>query len=471
MVPLDGLTGSDLQIKTVLKVDEPCSWSGDCDNPLEARYYDGEVVWYNITYPTSPYLEVGITDGIHEWNYSGKFIVGSSANNFSSAINAYLDGCTEVSNNCTVPFLFHSDSAGRLGYGSINITYEKEYNWQNIENHTESALLTWQFGAQSIKDQPEIDLRCRAVDLNGSKAYSQYYNPLVNLSIVNQPLPVVSNLKVLYSNSTLRVFEFWVTNTGIAGNISWTFSTGDGTVVNIQNITLQINEAIPIIIEYNYSKSGQFTVTATAISENVTNSSSMFVTVGNLIVTELNDLTPNNISQKIFEFKIKNNENTSISNVNWSFALGDSNIIYASNLLNLTSGEEAFVYVDYNYSSLANRIVNATAFSASNIYSKIKYLTYLNVSNLAVLNSSYTKIIFGFNIKNLYTSNMAAVYWNLTLGDGNIINSTQVIALIPNEEIFVLAEYNYPAGGSYVINATARNGTLIDSKNITVEVA
>ena len=111
------------------------------------------------------------------------------------------------------------------------------------------------------------------------------------------------------------------------------------------------------------------------------------------MITEINDLDTSYL-KKIFEFKIKNNENTTnLANVNWSFDTNE-NLIYASNLINLSAGEEVFVYVDYNYSSLANRLLNATAFATGKIHSKTKAIRYLNLSDLQVLNSSYTRGIF-----------------------------------------------------------------------------
>ncbi|MFH0831991.1 MAG: S8 family serine peptidase [archaeon] len=456
-----------IQIKNQFDA-QTCMYADGCANPFDARYYDGEIWWHNVTQPINPYLELGNFDENYEWNYSGIFTTTQTTNDLSSQINAYLADCIPINGNCTVPFLFHSDSAGRLSYSSINITYEKEYNWQGIGNHTDSSSLLWQFSALGIEDQSGIDFRCKAVDLEGSKTYSSLYNPQVNVSIINQPAPTVSNLTVLYSNSTLRIFEFWIKNTGIAGNVSWVLNTGEDEIAGNQNITLQTNEYVPVIVEYNYAATGQYAVTATATSGNVSDSSAINIMVGSLFVTEINDLHTNNL-EKTFEFKISNNGSTNFTSINWSFDSGEE-AISASNLMNLSTGEIVFVYIQYNYSSLANRLVNVTAFNANNIHSLTKRIVYLNVSGLTVLNSSFTKRIFGFNIKNLYSSNLTGVYWNMTFGDENRADSTQAVALVPNEEIFVFAEHNYTSAGTYAVNATAVNGTLIDSQNISVSV-
>lgn len=428
------------------------------------------ITYYNLSSPKNPYLEVGIPSGNQEWSYNGLYNISQLTNDFSEEINDYLATCAPIDGICYVPFLFHSDVKSKLQYSDLNVTYQLNKSWQEIGDHTQSSIFNWNISVPPMINQSNVNLRCRARDIDGTNTYSAYYTPTISMSISDYPLtptPRVNDLKVLYSNLTLRVFEFWINNTGTLGNFSWSFDAGDSTVINSQNITLQTNEAIPVIVEYNYTSSGNFTVIANATSDNASSYSSITVSVGSLFVTEINDIYTNK-SEKVFEFKIRNNENTSLSNINWSFNTGE-NIIYASKLINLSGGEEAFVYFDYNYSSLANRIINVTAFLPSGMsHSKIKYLTYLNLSDFSILNSSYTKRIFGFNIKNLYSSNLTGVYFNMTMGDGSSINSSQAINLIPNEEVFILTEHNYTSSGPYQVNTTARNGTLVISKNITV---
>ena len=89
---------------------------------------------------TNPYLEIGIPDGTHEWNFTGGFDESFSpnkTNDFSSALNTALDsglctGGTLNGINCTIPFLFHSDTAGILGYSDLIINYTQNYLDFNI---------------------------------------------------------------------------------------------------------------------------------------------------------------------------------------------------------------------------------------------------------------------------------------------------------------------------------------------------
>ena len=83
---------------------------------------------------TNPYLEISTPDGSYEWNHTGEFNSTFSPNktsDFSSNLNSALNsgacdctGCILDGNNCTIPFLFHSDTAGKLEYSAIEISYK-----------------------------------------------------------------------------------------------------------------------------------------------------------------------------------------------------------------------------------------------------------------------------------------------------------------------------------------------------------
>lgn len=108
----------------VFDIQNDCSGLGVFD-----RTYDlpNECISNNIR---NPNLEIGIPDGVHEWNYSGLFNeVNNRTSDFSSVIQSALDsgdctGGTLDGYNCTIPFLFHSDTAGILEYSDIDIDYD-----------------------------------------------------------------------------------------------------------------------------------------------------------------------------------------------------------------------------------------------------------------------------------------------------------------------------------------------------------
>ena len=149
------------------------SWSNQPNQDL--RY----IIYFNNTYPTNSWLEVGTPDGTREWNYSNEFNTSQTTSNLSSAIESALnskqcdcEGCIKENANyhfcdfdnsckitdselltcidywqngtisdstlasaekhwlegqgycfniCLIPFLFHSDTNATLNYSSINI--------------------------------------------------------------------------------------------------------------------------------------------------------------------------------------------------------------------------------------------------------------------------------------------------------------------------------------------------------------
>ncbi len=154
---------------------------------------------YQITYETeilNPYLEIGTLDGIYEWNHIGEFNATEQTADFSLAINSALnngacdcEGCVLNGDYCLIPFLFHSDSPGILEYSDINVTYQAVldgYFWENIGSHPDASVLDWNIS--NITEQSGVDLRCRAIDLEGSNLYSDYYDPSINITILEYTL-------------------------------------------------------------------------------------------------------------------------------------------------------------------------------------------------------------------------------------------------------------------------------------------
>jgi len=55
------------------------------------------------------------------------------------------------------------------------------YAWRSIGNHSETSVLNWDI--KNIQPQSGVDLKCKAIDLSGSNTYSDYYSPIINLTI------------------------------------------------------------------------------------------------------------------------------------------------------------------------------------------------------------------------------------------------------------------------------------------------
>ena len=83
------------------------------------------------------------------------------------------------------------------------------------------------------------------------------------------------------------------------------------------------------------------------------------------MISSLTNITINS-SATVFEFIINNTGNTTLNNLNWTLDPGDgSSPIESSSTFNLTAGSSAFVYVGYNYATIGQFTINATANSAT----------------------------------------------------------------------------------------------------------
>jgi len=96
--------------------------SDNCGIASESLWWDTPLV--------SPYISINNTK---IWNHTGEFNSTYSPDktlNFSSVLNNALnsgacdcEGCFLSGNNCTIPFIFHSDTTGVLEYSMIDIEY------------------------------------------------------------------------------------------------------------------------------------------------------------------------------------------------------------------------------------------------------------------------------------------------------------------------------------------------------------
>ncbi|HLC50733.1 MAG TPA: hypothetical protein VJI97_04890 [Candidatus Nanoarchaeia archaeon] len=287
----------------------------------------------------------------------------------------------------------------------------------------------------------------------------------------------IESINTIYKNETLTIFEFIIFNDGsfTVNNIQWQFDTGDSYIVNsTSNISsLTAGEKAFVYVQYNYSGEGSFSINASAIgiSQNNKISGSMLesLEIGNLLITSF-DAVNVDAAKAIFEIHAKDIAEEAISSINWSLDTGKDSIITSGQQYGLSPGETIFIFVQHDYAG--GGTYNPTAYIASASHSNSKAtsvtLQYININNLAALNESGNNRIFGFDIENGLSSNLTKVNWTLDTRNSNIINATSNVILQPAERIFVYIDYNYTQAGAYNVNATAKNGTLIDARNLTI---
>ena len=178
-----------------------------------------------------------------------------------------------------------------------------------------------------------------------------------------------------------------------------------------------------------------------------------------------------NSTASVFGFNINNTGSFNMSGINWSLNTGQETIS-ASSLISLEPNESIFVFASYNYTTTGEYIVTASATNKTNMDSETFLIDIpdIEVSNLTVLNESGNKRIFEIIIENTLLINLTNVNWTFDTNNGFVINATNNVILQPSEQLFIYLDYNFTATGTFNLNATARNGTLTDSRNLTVTI-
>jgi len=110
-------------------------------------HYSGynEVYKFGIVNPTNPSVEVGIIDGVDEWNYTGILNGTDSPNrtgNINESINTFLSFCTADSDGyCYPPLFMINQEAGVIEVSDISINYTTNPNPVYLDKDLISAYL------------------------------------------------------------------------------------------------------------------------------------------------------------------------------------------------------------------------------------------------------------------------------------------------------------------------------------------
>lgn len=403
-----------------------------------------EIFYTDFERPPLPDLEVNLTFEFNQTTNITNLTIILKNQGTAPAFNVFLDlfDNTTYQNNRSLSFMDVGES----------ITYK--FNMTNSSNTTLYTAI--------------VDFDNLVDEINESNNIAQ--NVEAEATVVSL---AIDSITELYANNTEKIFEFVIHNDGTTtvNSISWQFDTGDGTVINsTQNISsLSSGGKVFVYIAYNYSSQGSFTIKANATGlTDVIASLSTSVQIGNLIITSFDDLSIEG-TKVIFETKAKNLEESNLS-INWSLTPGDGNSIFSQSQLTLIANETVFIYTGHDYGK--GGTFSATSYIASGALSDnemiIVEIPSLAVQSLLLLNKSGTATIVEGTIKNGLSLNLTNVSWSYDTKNNNILNSTSGVILTSNESIFTYIGYNFTSSGIFNVNATARNGTLMDSYNLSI---
>lgn len=171
-----------------------------------------------------------------------------------------------------------ADTDGGPIYTAVMLSNDGGETWAPISidmNGSQLSLNTANYGwggNYSVKIVSTDGINSATCILNGT------------FTMIPPPSIAVPEASLLYANGTRAVVEALATNDGNHYNLSrveWSLATGEGTVSSVVNSSLNVSEAMTVIVEYNYSSGGQKTVTFTARDQNksVSDNASITITV------------------------------------------------------------------------------------------------------------------------------------------------------------------------------------------------
>lgn len=171
----------------------------------------------------------------------------------------------------------------------------------------------------------------------------------------------VSDLQMVYSNAGNRIFQFKAFNDlGTTANVTWNISYGDGkSDASQNNVTLNGYQETFVFTSHDYSRPGNYTVTAYANTTNDnSNTLSMTIEVRPIEVNSLKLLNQSSL-KNVYGFNIKSPE--SDLNVSWVFYPQNGVAINSAQNISFTANQTIFVYFEYNYTSTGTYNVTANA--------------------------------------------------------------------------------------------------------------
>ena len=142
-----GLSKSSTSVEGYNKIeDNSAIWRGAIGFTYETQ------IRANFSYTSSNItLDLGVVDGVHEFENSGEFSSTNRTDNINTSINSYLDGCTaDVDGYCDVPIYLTSASAGRMYISNISINYSYNPNPVVLDKNLISSFLGNETGFSDI---------------------------------------------------------------------------------------------------------------------------------------------------------------------------------------------------------------------------------------------------------------------------------------------------------------------------------
>ncbi len=269
--------------------------------------YNNNDLWESTdggAYETAPVVDkwqqfdVYATDGKVRISIDGTLVLNYTAsgklNNYAMLIGGYSSASSGI---------MLIDSWRARTYVSpepqVSIGSEEDgtiYAWNTIGSHGEGSFMEWNTAA--FEANAHSGLRCRAIDLDGSKLYSGYYSPNVNITINKANLPPILNAignRTVVENSTLTI-QLLATDedgnpltygiTGVLPSVYY-FNPSSG----LFGWTPSFNDAGTYTVEFNVTDGNLSDIESIAITVVNLNQPPMLALIGSRNIFENSSLT------------------------------------------------------------------------------------------------------------------------------------------------------------------------------------
>ncbi len=142
-------------------------------------------------------------------------------------------------------------------------------------------------------------------------------------------------------------------------------------MVATNNLTLGPYNETFLIIDYNYTAVGDFTLTAYANASSIKSnwqSISTNVIADNLKAFNLTVLNATGSLRRVFEFIIENNSTRILNNIYWNLTISNEAGVDSTVPITLDSNKTARIIVEYNYTNIEQHTITAKV-DPANLYS------------------------------------------------------------------------------------------------------
>ena len=282
----------------------------------------------------------------------------------------------------------------------------------------------------------------------------------------------VESFTDIYSNNTRKVIEGIIVNNfnETASQVGWNANVHETAISSTVNTSIDTDEEITILIEYNYSLYGWKTVSLAAFdtTKGLNDSFNASIFVGPLRVENLSGTR--NGTHVTFTFDIYTLEENNLTNINWTLDTGVAQVS-ATSLLNISAYSSTEVNASYEYPDSGNYTVEVLVWNSINNDTDITTIEIpdITIDDHELLYQQDNTTVISFSLTNELSTNMSQVSWQYNTGE-ETINAQTNLSLSPQETVTIIIEKQYATYGEFLTTANVTDGSHLRSSSLSISI-